>query len=78
MSNYEFDEISVLKLFQNLQDARRKPLMQHEVLLKVVFDSLWQGGQLAAREPNVARHVVFSGPRKHSEKIFKPTFLQLT
>ena len=30
-----------------------------------------RGGQLAARGPHVARRSVFSGPRKHSEKIFK-------
>jgi len=28
-----------------------------------------RGGQLATRGPNVARHIVFSGPQKHSEKI---------
>jgi len=27
-----------------------------------------RGGQIAARGPNVARHSVFSGPRKHSRK----------
>ena len=41
MSNYAFDAIPILKLFQNLQDTRRKPLVQHAVLLKVVFDSRW-------------------------------------
>jgi len=30
-----------------------------------------RGGQLAARGPHVARHSVFSGPRKHSGKIIK-------
>jgi len=31
-----------------------------------------RSGQLAARGPNVARHIVFSISRKHSGKIFKP------
>jgi len=26
------------------------------------------GGKIAARRPNVARHSVFSGPKKHSGK----------
>jgi len=30
-----------------------------------------KGGQIAARGPHVARHSVFSGPRKRSGKIFK-------
>jgi len=30
-----------------------------------------RGGQLAARGPHVARHRVFSGPRKHSGKTIK-------
>jgi len=30
-----------------------------------------RGGQIAARGPNVARHSVLNGPRKHSENIFK-------
>jgi len=30
-----------------------------------------RGGQLAAHGPHVARHIVFSGPQEHSEKILK-------
>ena len=29
------------------------------------------GGQLAALGPHVASHIIFNGPRKHSEKFFK-------
>jgi len=32
--------------------------------------------QLQARGPHVARHSVFSGPRKHSGKIFKSEIVQ--
>jgi len=38
----------------------------------VYFLVYWaRGGQIAARGPHVTRHSVFSGPRKHSGKIFK-------
>jgi len=33
-----------------------------------------RGGQLAARGPHVARHSIFSGPRKHSGNIFRCEF----
>jgi len=36
--------------------------------MRIVYS---RGGQLAARGPHVARHIVFSGPREHSEKILK-------
>jgi len=32
---------------------------------------LARGGQIAARGPNVARHSVYSGPRKSSRNVFK-------
>jgi len=35
------------------------------------------GGQIAARGPNGARHSVFSGPRKHSQKSSNLNILQL-
>jgi len=79
MSNYEFDEISVLKLFQNLQDPRRKPLMQHEVLLKVVFDSLWQGWAISGPRAKCGPPRRFQWPaeafRKDLQTYIPPTYL---